>query len=147
MLSRPHFHSDTLPTSAVRLHAQNCSGSGLEAACPPPSRKLSGKQRPKGLRVAQDTSCLHAVSPCSAQGASRQTSTVGPLCPGIQRGYWLQSIPYVMDILCWYCKLQPPPSRGQEGTERKSCPDRVQPLFVSLFGFKWLRLNVLIKSC
>lgn len=127
ILSRPYFYTDKLAASALQLHAQNCSrstSSDLEAARPPSSiTEPVRKAMAKGLLVAQDTSCLHTVSPCSAQGGSHRPALLVPFVLAPKRDLGSNPFRKSMNILCWCCRAQPPQSRGQESTERKSCPD------------------------
>lgn len=93
MLARTYFYTDKLAPSALQLHAQNGSRSNPEAACPPPSRNLSGKTMAKGAADGSgpllSPHCLSVFSP----GWLWWNSAVGSIQPGIRRGNWLQSIP------------------------------------------------------
>ena len=107
-----------------------------------------GKQWPRGLLMAQDPFCLHTVCPCSAQDGSGGTALLVPFSLVSKGETGSNPFPKSMNILCWYCKLQPLNPAVNWAMRGKAVQIECKQgatFCESAFGSKWLCLNVLIK--
>lgn len=139
----PSFYTTNLPpllyNYTPRTAAEAAAAIWRLRARPPPSQSLSGKQWLRGLLAAQDTSCLHTVSPCSAQGGSRGPALLVPFVLASKRDIGSNPFPKSMNILCWCCELHPLNPEVNRALRRKAVQTEYRQktaLSKSLFGFK-----------